>query len=67
MIKKCPKCLTIWNRQHSEQVEGVYVTIKNPVICLFLYFTGVYFRGKLQHFGDVMSKIYTIVQSELEK
>ena len=25
----------------------------SPAFCLFLYFTGVRFRGKLQHVGDV--------------
>ena len=33
--------------------EGVYVTIVLPAFCLFLYLTGVHFRGKLQHRGDV--------------
>ena len=28
MIKKCPNCLTFWNRQHSEQVEGVMWQLK---------------------------------------
>ena len=52
-LKKCPNCLSLLNRQHGKQVESVYVTIKNPVICLFLYLSGVHFRGKLQHLGDV--------------
>ena len=34
-------------------LEGVYVTIGNPAFCLFLYLTGVHFRGELQHGGDV--------------
>ena len=34
-------------------MEGVCVTIGNPAFCLFLYLTGVHFRGKLQHIGDV--------------
>ena len=34
-------------------IEGVYVTIAHPAFCLFLYLTGVQFRGKLQHGGDV--------------
>ena len=29
------------------------VTIGNPAFCLFLYLTGVHFRGELQHVGDV--------------
>ena len=33
--------------------EGVYVTIVLPAFCLFLYLTGVHFRGKLQRRGDV--------------
>ena len=27
--------------------------IGNPAFCLFLYLTGVHFRGELQHCGDV--------------
>ena len=27
--------------------------IGNPAFCLFLYLTGVHFRGELQHDGDV--------------
>ena len=33
--------------------EGVYVTIGNSAFCLFLYLTGAYFRGELQHGADV--------------
>ena len=33
--------------------EVVYVTIGNPAFCLFLYLSGVHFRGELQHLGDV--------------
>ena len=33
--------------------EGVYVTIVHRAFCLFLYLTGVHFRGELQHGGDV--------------
>ena len=33
--------------------EVVYVTIGNPVFCLFLNLTGVHFRGELQHVGEV--------------
>ena len=29
------------------------MTIVLPAFCLFLYLTGVHFRGKLQHGGDV--------------
>ena len=29
------------------------MTIENPAFCLFLYLTGVHFRGELQHAGDV--------------
>ena len=36
--------------------ECVYVTIGNPAFCLFLYFTGVHFRGELQHGGDVIQQ-----------
>ena len=36
-----------------ETVEVVYVTIVNPAFCLFLYLTGVHFRSKSQHVGDV--------------
>ena len=32
--------------------EGVYVTTGNPAFCLFLYLTGVQFRGELQHDDD---------------
>ena len=34
-------------------LEGVYVTAGNPAFCLFLYLTGLHFRGELQHGGDV--------------
>ena len=27
--------------------------IGNPAFCMFLYLTGVHFRGELQHGGDV--------------
>ena len=33
--------------------ESVYVTVKHPAFCLFLYLTGVHFLGELQHGGDV--------------
>ena len=29
------------------------MTIGNPAFCLFIYLTGVHFRGELQHGGDV--------------
>ena len=29
------------------------MTIGHPAFCLFLYLTGVHFRGGLQHGGDV--------------
>ena len=29
------------------------MTIGNQTFCLFLYLTGVHFRGELQHIGDV--------------
>ena len=48
-------------------MEVVYVTIRNPAFCLFLYLTGVHFRGELQHVGDVVSKKSSADQSELEK
>ena len=31
----------------------VYETVGNPAFCLFLYLTGVHFRGELEHGGDV--------------
>ena len=34
-------------------IEGVYVTVVHPAFCLYLYLTGVHFRGDLQHGGDV--------------
>ena len=34
-------------------LEVVSVTIGNPAFCLFLYLTGVHFRGELQHVGNV--------------
>ena len=34
-------------------IEGVYVTIGNPALCIFLYLTAVHFRGELQHGCDV--------------
>ena len=34
-------------------MKVVYVTIGNPAFCLGLNLTGVYFRGGLQHVGDV--------------
>ena len=39
--------------KQSCAMEGVCVTIENPAFCLFLYLTGVHFRGELQHGGDV--------------
>ena len=29
------------------------MTNGNPAFCLFLYLTGIHFRGELQHVGDV--------------
>ena len=37
----------------QKPLEVVYVRTGNPAFCLFLYLTGVYFRGELQHVGDV--------------
>ena len=34
-------------------MEGVYVRFVHPAFYLFLYLTGVHFRGELQHGGDV--------------
>ena len=48
-------------------MEVVYVTIWNPALCLFLYLTGVHFRGELQRVGDVVSKKSSVDQSEFEK
>ena len=39
--------------------EGVYETTGNPAFCLFLYLTGVHFRGDLQHVGDVSEQVLT--------
>ena len=36
--------------------EAVYLTIENPAFCLALYLTGVHFRRKLQHVGDVIEQ-----------
>ena len=47
--------------------EGVYVTIIYPAFWLFLYLTGVHFRGELQHGGDVSQQKSSVDQSELEK
>ena len=33
-------------------LEYVYMKIGNPAFWLFLYLTGVHFRGELQHGGD---------------
>ena len=41
------------NPLYSLSEEVVYVTIENPAFCLFLYLTGVHFRGELQPVGDV--------------
>ena len=69
-----------WYRNTSEKLgilpnvlwdfflEGVYVTIGNPAFCLFLYLTGVHFRGELQHVGDVREqkiKYWTIRIQEI--
>ena len=43
------------------------MTIGNPDFCLFLYLTGVYFRGELQQGVDVIIKKSSVDQSELEK
>ena len=48
-------------------LEGIYVTIVHPAFCLFLYLTGVHFRGELQHGGDVSQQKISVDQSELEK
>ena len=34
-------------------LEIFCVTFGNPAFCLFLYLTGVHFRGELQNVGDV--------------
>ena len=34
-------------------LKVVYMTIGNLAFFLVLYFTGVHFRGELQHVGDV--------------
>ena len=36
----------------ESNLEHVCVTIVHPAFCVFLYLTGVHFRGKLQHSGD---------------
>ena len=43
------------------------MTIGNPDFCLFLYLSGVHFRGELQHDGDVSEQKSSVDQSELEK
>ena len=48
-------------------VEGVYVVIVHTAFFLFLYLTGVHFRGELQHGGDVSQQKSSVDQSELEK
>ena len=41
------------------------MTTGNPAFCLFLYLTGVHFRSKLQHIGDVSEqKIKCSIRSE---
>ena len=52
---KAIKATTFLNLEviESSHNEGVYVTVGNPAFCLFLYLTGVHFRGELQHGGDV--------------
>ena len=48
--------------------EGLHVTIGNPAFCLFFYLSGVHFRGKLQHVGDVSQqkiKCQTIKAQEI--
>ena len=47
--------------------EAVYVTNGNPSFCLALGLIGAHFQGKIQHFGDVMSKKSSVDQSELRK
>ena len=37
-------------------IEGVSVTIENPAFCLALHLTGVQFRSKLKHVGDVSER-----------
>ena len=65
------RLLFIVGQMKSEAIvlvlEGVYVTIGHPAFCLFLYLTGVHFRGELQHGGDVVSKKSSVDQSEREK
>ena len=41
-----------------EFIEGASVRIGNPAFFLALYLTGVHFRGKLQHVGDVSEQIF---------
>ena len=61
VLKRCNKSLTftICEKEGKHQAgdfmleEGVYVTIVHRAFCLFLYLTGVHFRGELQHGGDV--------------
>ena len=40
-------------KNHILLLEGVYVTTGNPAFCLFLYLTGINFRGELLHGSDV--------------
>ena len=39
--------------KHNLNLGVVYVTIGKPAFCLFLYLTGVPFRGELQLVSDV--------------
>ena len=41
---------------YNDPCEDVYLTIVHPALCLFLYLTGVHFRGNLQHGGDVIQQ-----------
>ena len=56
------KCWLIHN-----EYEGVYVTIGNPAFCLFLYLTGIHFRGTLSTVVMSGSTKSSADQSELKK
>ena len=42
------------------------MTIGSPAFCLFLYLTGVHFRGELKHFGGASEQELSVDQSEHE-
>ena len=51
----------------ENKLNGDYVTIVHPAFCLYLYLTGVHFRGELQHGGEINQQKISVDQSELKK